>query len=45
MMSYLAAGMVYGMLIHSCHVDDGQGKQVPVVDNRGSFSNFIFLKL
>uniref|UniRef100_A0A915PVI7 ZP domain-containing protein n=1 Tax=Setaria digitata TaxID=48799 RepID=A0A915PVI7_9BILA len=31
----LVAGMVYGMLIHSCHVDDGQGKQVPVVDNKG----------
>ncbi|VDM92721.1 unnamed protein product, partial [Onchocerca ochengi] len=31
----LTAGAVYGMLIHSCHVDDGQGKQVPLVDNRG----------
>ncbi|EJD75767.1 hypothetical protein LOAG_17152 [Loa loa] len=31
----LEAGVIYGMLIHSCHVDDGQGKQVPVVDNKG----------
>ncbi|KAM3721961.1 Cuticlin-1 [Dirofilaria immitis] len=31
----LVAGMMYGMLIHSCHVDDGKGKQVPVVDNKG----------
>ncbi|VBB35142.1 unnamed protein product, partial [Acanthocheilonema viteae] len=31
----LVAGTVYGILIHSCHVDDGQGKHVPIVDNKG----------
>lgn len=37
-MKYLEAGAMYGMLIHSCYVDDGQGKQVPIVDNKGSYS-------
>lgn len=32
--------MVYGMLIHSCHVDDGQGNQVPIVDNKGLVQGF-----
>uniref|UniRef100_A0A158Q7Y6 ZP domain-containing protein n=1 Tax=Elaeophora elaphi TaxID=1147741 RepID=A0A158Q7Y6_9BILA len=32
---YQMAGTGDGMLIHSCYVDDGQGKHVPVVDNKG----------
>uniref|UniRef100_A0A1I8EL48 ZP domain-containing protein n=1 Tax=Wuchereria bancrofti TaxID=6293 RepID=A0A1I8EL48_WUCBA len=31
----LESGIIYGMLIHSCYVDDGQGKHVPIVDNKG----------
>lgn len=29
---------VYGMLVHSCQVEDGQGQKMQVVDERGSVS-------
>ncbi|KHN78731.1 Cuticlin-1 [Toxocara canis] len=29
------AGYVYGMLIHSCHVDDGHGNRVQLIDDNG----------
>ncbi|VDN07326.1 unnamed protein product [Thelazia callipaeda] len=31
----LSASAIYGILIHSCHVDDGQGMQVAIIDNKG----------
>ncbi len=34
------AEFIYGMLIHSCYVDDGNGNKVQLVDDRG-LANFI----
>ena len=31
----LVAGGVYGVLIHSCFVDDGHGNRFELVDDRG----------
>jgi len=30
----------YGILVHSCYISDGQGENVEVVDDRGSFRNY-----
>uniref|UniRef100_A0A0K0G1J1 ZP domain-containing protein n=1 Tax=Strongyloides venezuelensis TaxID=75913 RepID=A0A0K0G1J1_STRVS len=29
------AGFIYGMLIHSCYVDDGNGNKFELIDNKG----------
>ncbi|KAK6105608.1 Zona pellucida-like domain family protein [Brugia pahangi] len=39
----LESGVIYGMLIHSCYVDDGQGKHVPIVDNKGCVLDSLLL--
>lgn len=31
----LAAGYVYGLLIHSCFVDDGRGNRYDLINERG----------
>lgn len=28
-------GYIYGLLVHSCYVDDGQGNRAEIVDDKG----------